>query len=110
MGLDQGAVSLDESCDLVNSLSDIGSGAVSPRRKPIRGRGDDSGPLGSSGRPTVPAPKQTPASEETGIRIGLVAGTRFVPDSESVSVVTARWLYAGVKQGTREMVRVGLAG
>ena len=39
----------------------------------------------------------------------LVAGARFAPDSESVSVVTARWLYAGVKQGTREMVRVGLA-
>jgi len=37
----------------------------------------------------------------------LVAGARFAPDSDSVPVVTARWLYAGVKQGTREMVRVG---
>lgn len=39
----------------------------------------------------------------------LVAGARFAPDSDSVPIVTARWLYAGVKQGTREMVRVGLA-
>ena len=108
MGLDQGAVSLDESCDLVTSLSDIGSGAVSPRRKPIRGRGDDSGPLGSSGRPTVPAPKQTPASGEMGVCIGLVAGARVEPDSDRVPVVTARWLSAGVKQKTREMTRVGL--
>lgn len=37
----------------------------------------------------------------------LVAGARFAPDSDSVPVVAARWLYAGVKQGTREMVRVG---
>ncbi len=108
MGLDQGAVSLDESCDLVNSLSDIGSGAVSPRRKPIRGRGDDSGPLGSSGRPTVLAPKQTPSSGEMGVCIELVAGARFAPDSDSVPVVTVRWLYAGVKQEARQMVRVGL--
>jgi hypothetical protein len=39
----------------------------------------------------------------------LVAGARFAPDSDSVPVLTARWLYAGVKQATREMVRVGLA-
>jgi len=84
VGLDQGAVSLDESGDLVNSLSDIGSGAVSPRRKPIRGRGDDSGPLGSSGRPTVPAPKQTPASGEMGVCIELAAGARYTPASSMV--------------------------
>ncbi len=39
----------------------------------------------------------------------LVAGARFAADSDSVCFVTARWLYAGVKQETREMVRVGLA-
>ena len=39
----------------------------------------------------------------------LVAGARFVPDSDSVRVVSAHWRYAGVKQETREMVRVGLA-
>ncbi len=39
----------------------------------------------------------------------LVAGARFVSDSDNLPVVTARWLYVGVKQGTREMVRVGLA-
>ena len=39
----------------------------------------------------------------------LVAGARLVADSERQPVVTARWLYAGVKQGTREMARVGLA-
>ena len=108
MGLDQGAVSLDESCDLVTSLSDIGSGAVSPRRKPIRGRGDDSGPLGSSGRPTMLAPMQTPASNETGVRIGFVAGARFGPDSEQLPVVNAHWRYQGAKHAERVMVRVGV--
>lgn len=39
----------------------------------------------------------------------LVAGARFGADSELVPVVTARWLYAGVRQEAREMVRVGLA-
>jgi hypothetical protein len=60
------------------------------------------------GRPTMLAPMQTPASKETGVCIGLVAGARFAPDSDSLPVVTARWLYAGVKQATREMVRVGV--
>ncbi len=39
----------------------------------------------------------------------LVAGARFEADSDRAPLVTAHWLYAGVKQGTREMVRVGLA-
>ncbi len=39
----------------------------------------------------------------------MVAGVRFVADSESVPVVTADWLYAGVKQEKREMVRIGPA-
>ena len=60
-------------------------------------------------RPPLPASKQTPASGETGVCIGLVAGARFEPDSDIVPVVTARWLYAGIKQETREMVRVGPA-
>jgi hypothetical protein len=59
-------------------------------------------------RSPVPATKQTPASKETGVRIELVAGAGFGTDSDNVPVVTARWLYAGVKQQTREMVRVGL--
>ncbi len=29
------------------------------------------------GRPPAPVPKQTPASEETGVRIKLVAGARY---------------------------------
>ena len=39
----------------------------------------------------------------------LVAGARFVSDSDRLPVVKARWRYAGVKQQTRKMVRVGLA-
>ena len=39
----------------------------------------------------------------------LVAGARFAPDSDRAPDVTVRWLYAGVKQGAREMVRVGWA-
>ena len=39
----------------------------------------------------------------------LVAGARFAPDADGVPVVTARWLYTGVKQETRQMARVGLA-
>ncbi len=50
-----------------------------------------------------------PELPNTGSSFELVAGARFAPDSDSVPIVTARWLYAGVKQGTREMVRVGLA-
>ena len=51
-------------------------------------------------------------SEAAGISAGgflFGSGARFAPDSDSVPIVTARWLYAGVKQGTREMVRVGPA-
>lgn len=36
------------------------------------------------------------------------SGGRFGADSERVSVVTAHWVYAGVKHETREMQRVGL--
>lgn len=39
----------------------------------------------------------------------LVAGARFVADSERQPVVKAHWLYAGVKHEAREMVRVGQA-
>ncbi len=39
----------------------------------------------------------------------MAAGARFVADSDNVLVVTSRWLYAGGKHETREMVRVGLA-
>ena len=34
-------------------------------------------------RPTMLAPMQTPASEKTGVRIGLVAGARFEPATSS---------------------------
>ncbi len=61
------------------------------------------------GRPPVPVPKQTPASEETGVRIRLVAGARLVADSEQLSTVTAHWRYQGAKHAEREMVRVGAA-
>ncbi|MFH1688783.1 MAG: recombinase family protein [Candidatus Eisenbacteria bacterium] len=37
------------------------------------------------GRPPLPASKQTPASGETGVCIGVVAGARFVADSEQSS-------------------------
>jgi hypothetical protein len=37
------------------------------------------------GRPPLRASKQTPASGETGVRIGLVAGARFVADAEQLS-------------------------
>ena len=55
--------------------------------------------------------RQFPASiAKTGnASFNMVPGARFGADSERVPVVTARWLYAGVRQGTREMVRVGLA-
>ena len=41
----------------------------------------------------------------------LVAGAGFVPDSYSADLplVAARWVYAPVKQGAREMRRIGLA-
>jgi hypothetical protein len=50
-----------------------------------------------------------PGSPDAGSSFEMVARARFVPDSDIVPVVTARWLYAGVKQATREMVRVGVA-
>ncbi len=65
-------------------------------------------PLPTCGHVPPLTAMQTPVSGETGVRIGLVAGARFAPDSDMVPVATARWLYAGVKQGTREMVRVGM--
>ena len=42
----------------------------------------------------------------------MVAEAVFVPDSysEMLPLVAARWVYARVKQGTREMRRIGLAG
>ena len=41
----------------------------------------------------------------------MVVGAGFVPDwyGDSRFLVTAHWLYAGVKHETREMRRVGLA-
>ncbi len=60
-------------------------------------------------RPTMLAPMQTPASKETGVRIELVAGAGFEPDSEQLSTVTAHWRYQGVKHAAREMARVGTA-
>jgi len=50
-----------------------------------------------------------PEMPSTGSSFELVAGARFAPDSDRLPVVKARWRYAGVKQRTREMVRVGLA-
>jgi hypothetical protein len=61
------------------------------------------------GRPTMLAPMQTPASKETGVCIGLVAGARFAPDSEQLPIVLANWRYEGVKHAERQMVRVGQA-
>jgi hypothetical protein len=66
-------------------------------------------------RPPVPVSrgghKKTPASAETGVRIGMVAGAVFVPDANSqrLPLVAARWVYVPVKQGAREMQRIGLA-
>ncbi len=60
------------------------------------------------GRPPLPASKRIPASGETGIRIELVAGARFVADSDRLPVVTAHWRYAGITHSAREMARVGL--
>ncbi len=54
-------------------------------------------PSGAIAKP----PAEMPAA------LDLVAGARFEPDSDTIALVTARWCYAGVKQGTREMVRVG---
>ena len=62
------------------------------------------------GRPPLSCPKHTPASGETGVRVGLVAGARFVADSDKLPIVTARWRYAGIKHSTREMARIGVAG
>lgn len=44
--------------------------------------------------------KKTPASAETGVRIGLVAGAGFEADSysKSATLVTARWMY-GIGDG-----------
>ena len=55
--------------------------------------------------------KKTPASVETGVRIGMVAGAVFVPDSysEMLPLTTAHWVYASASQGAREMKRIGLA-
>ena len=54
--------------------------------------------------------KKTPASAETGVRIGMVAGAGFVPDANSkrLPLVAARWVYAPAKRGAREMRRTGL--
>ena len=60
------------------------------------------------GRPPLLASKQTPASGETGVRIELVAGAGFGPDSDKLPAVTACWRYTGIKHSTREMTRVGL--
>ena len=48
-----------------------------------------------------------PLSKKLPVVIREVAG--FEVDSESVPVLTARWLYAEVRQGARDMQRVGLA-
>jgi hypothetical protein len=66
-------------------------------------------------RPPVPVSrgghKRTPASAEMGVRIGMVAGAVFVPDSHSEMLpsVAAHWVYAPAYQGAREMRRIGLA-
>ena len=39
----------------------------------------------------------------------VMMAARFVADSDTVPVVTTHWLYAGAKQATRGMVRVGPA-
>ncbi|MCK4914709.1 MAG: hypothetical protein KAS89_00990 [Candidatus Eisenbacteria sp.] len=62
------------------------------------------------GRPPLRASKQTPASGETGVRIGLVAGARFGADSDRVPIVTAHWRYSGIKHAQRKLTRIGLVG
>ena len=44
-------------------------------------------------------------------QVSLVAGAVFVPDANSqrLPLVAARWVYVPVKQGAREMQRIGLA-
>ena len=39
----------------------------------------------------------------------LVAGAGFEVDSYKAPVLTVRWLYAGARQGSKDMQRVGLA-
>ena len=39
----------------------------------------------------------------------MAAGACFVADSERQTVVTALWLYEGVRHAARDTVRVGLA-
>lgn len=67
-------------------------------------RSQEAGP-----QPLVAASSYEPPEPRGPGGSSLVAGARFGPDSDNVAVVTARWLYAGVKQETREMVRAGLA-
>jgi len=60
-------------------------------------------------RPPALAQERTPASEKTGVRIGLVAGAGFGADWDKAPVLTAHWQYSGVRHGTRQMQRVGIA-
>lgn len=47
-------------------------------------------------------------SPQVAARRRLAAGARLGADWGRVPLLTARWLYTGVRQGTREMQRVGL--
>jgi hypothetical protein len=62
-------------------------------------------------RPPFLAHEEKPAPEETGFRIGLVAGAGFGADWERKGepVLTAHWVYQGECQAAREMRRVGMA-
>ena len=61
-----------------------------------------------SPQPGLLTRNRTPASNETGARIDLVAGTVYAPDWYSIPTLTAHWICAGVKQGAKKMKRIGI--
>jgi hypothetical protein len=52
--------------------------------------------------------KRTPASNETGVRLKLVAGTVYGVDANSSPVTVSHWVYIPAKQGARKMRRIGI--
>ena len=51
---------------------------------------------------------RTPASNETGARIDLVAGAVFRVDANSIPVIVSHWIYIPEIQGARKMKRIGI--
>jgi hypothetical protein len=51
---------------------------------------------------------QLPFINESCILSRLVAGTGCVPDSYTIPTVSSHWIYAGVKQGVKRLLRVGI--